>query len=141
MSRSRVIWWRRSAWRRCPDRVSTRIPRPAGSGFASTSPGGMRPSRLPCNGSAASGVARRRPDPHDRPEIRMSFFHRNPPAPPAAGPRPRRGSFGPLAAGMALSLLLGFGLARGLHATDDLRSQLDLFSQILYLVQNNYVEP
>ncbi|HVP70505.1 MAG TPA: PDZ domain-containing protein, partial [Gemmatimonadaceae bacterium] len=42
---------------------------------------------------------------------------------------------------MALSLLLGFGLARGLHATDDLRSQLDLFSQILYLVQNNYVEP
>jgi carboxyl-terminal processing protease len=41
---------------------------------------------------------------------------------------------------MALSLLLGFGLARGLQATDDLRSQLDLFSQILYLVQNNYVD-
>jgi carboxyl-terminal processing protease len=41
---------------------------------------------------------------------------------------------------MALSLLLGFGLARGLNALDDLRSQLDLFSQVLYLVQNNYVE-
>jgi carboxyl-terminal processing protease len=53
----------------------------------------------------------------------------------------RRFSPGPLAAGMALSLLLGFGLARGLHATDDLRSQLDLFSQVLYLVQNNYVDP
>src|SRR5512140_1099608 len=49
----------------------------------------------------------------------------------------RRNSLGPLAVGMALSLLLGFGLARGL---DDLRSQLDLFSQVLYLVQNNYVE-
>jgi len=41
---------------------------------------------------------------------------------------------------MALALLLGFGLARGLQATDDLRSQLDLFSQVLFLVQNNYVE-
>jgi carboxyl-terminal processing protease len=41
---------------------------------------------------------------------------------------------------MALSLLLGFGLARGLQATDDLRSQLDLFSQVLSLVQNSYVE-
>jgi carboxyl-terminal processing protease len=41
---------------------------------------------------------------------------------------------------MSLALLLGFGLARGLHATDDMRSQLDLFSQVLYLVQNNYVE-
>src|SRR5439155_23137269 len=41
---------------------------------------------------------------------------------------------------MALSLLLGFGLARGLQATDDLRSQLDLFSQVLFLVQNNYVD-
>ena len=41
---------------------------------------------------------------------------------------------------MTLALLLGFGLARGLQATDDLRSQLDLFSQVLYLVQNNYVE-
>jgi carboxyl-terminal processing protease len=41
---------------------------------------------------------------------------------------------------MALALALGFGLARGLNATDDLRSQLDVFSQILYLVQNNYVE-
>lgn len=52
----------------------------------------------------------------------------------------RRISPGPLFAGMALSVLLGFGLARGLHATDDLRSQLDLFSQVLYLVQNNYVD-
>ena len=51
-----------------------------------------------------------------------------------------RRKLGPLAAAMALSLLLGFGLARGLLATDDLRSQLDLFSQVLYLVQNNYVE-
>ena len=71
----------------------------------------------------------------------MSFLRRNPSAPRSDSSAPRRGSFGPLAAGMALSLLLGFGLARGLHATDDLRSQLDLFSQILYLVQNNYVEP
>src|SRR4029453_11381735 len=53
----------------------------------------------------------------------------------------RRTSLGPLAVAMALSLLLGFGLARGLQATDDLRSQLDLFSQVLFMVQNNYVEP
>ena len=52
----------------------------------------------------------------------------------------RRSSLGPLAVAMTLALLLGFGLARGLQATDDLRSQLDLFSQVLYLVQNNYVE-
>ncbi len=52
----------------------------------------------------------------------------------------RRHSVGPLVVAMLLSLLLGFGLARGLQATDDLRSQLDLFSQILYLVQSNYVE-
>ena len=65
----------------------------------------------------------------------------------------RRSSFGPLAVAMALALLLGFGLARGLHATDDagsapagavpgdnLRGQLDVFSQVLYLVENNYVE-
>src|SRR5262245_36303429 len=52
----------------------------------------------------------------------------------------RRTSLGPLAVAMALSLLLGFGLARGLQATDDLRSQLDLFSQVLFLVQNNYVD-
>lgn len=52
----------------------------------------------------------------------------------------RRFKPGPLAAGMLLSLLLGFGLARGLSARDDLRSQLDLFSQVLYLVQNNYVD-
>src|SRR5262245_10499303 len=52
----------------------------------------------------------------------------------------RRSSLRPLAVAMALSVLLGFGLARGLQATDDLRSQLDLFSQVLFLVQNNYVE-
>ena len=52
----------------------------------------------------------------------------------------RRNMLGPFGAAMALSALLGFGLARGLQATDDLRSQLDLFSQILFLVQNNYVE-
>src|SRR5258705_11159966 len=52
----------------------------------------------------------------------------------------RRSSLGPLAVAMALALLLGFGLARGLQATDDLRGQLDLFSQVLYLVQNNYVD-
>src|SRR5262245_13723093 len=55
-------------------------------------------------------------------------------------PSPRRSSRGPMIAAMALSLLLGFGLARGLMATDDLRSQLDLFTQVLYLVQNHYVE-
>lgn len=54
--------------------------------------------------------------------------------------RIRHSKFGPLAVAMALSLLLGFGLARGLHATDDLRSQLEVFSQVLYLVQNNYVD-
>ena len=53
----------------------------------------------------------------------------------------RHRRFGPLAVAMMLSLLLGFGLARGLHATDDLRGQLELFSQVLYLVQNNYVDP
>ena len=72
----------------------------------------------------------------------------------------RRSSLRPLAVAMTLALLLGFGLARGLHATDEpgaagsppisavrgasstdnLRSQLDLFSQVLYLVENNYVE-
>src|SRR5262245_31107932 len=52
----------------------------------------------------------------------------------------RRNSLGPLMVAMALALLLGFGLARGLQATDDMRSNLDLFSQVLYLVQNNYVE-
>jgi len=52
----------------------------------------------------------------------------------------RRNSLGPLTVAMLLAALLGFGLARGLYATDDMRSQLDLFSQVLYLVQNNYVE-
>ena len=54
--------------------------------------------------------------------------------------RTRRSRLGPPLVAMALSLLLGFGLARGLMATDDLQSQLGLFSQVLYLVQNNYVE-
>ncbi len=54
---------------------------------------------------------------------------------------PKRSNLGPLAVAMALSLLLGFGLARALQATDDLRSNLDLFSNVLYLVQNNYVDP
>ena len=54
--------------------------------------------------------------------------------------QPRRRSFGPFAIAMALSLLLGFGFARVLSATDDLRANLDLFSQVLYTVQNNYVE-
>lgn len=53
----------------------------------------------------------------------------------------RRSPLGPLTVAMALSLLLGFGLARALNARDDLRSQLDLFSQVLYLVQNHYVDP
>jgi carboxyl-terminal processing protease len=52
----------------------------------------------------------------------------------------RRSSLGPFGIAMALSLLLGFGFARALSATDDLRSQLDLFSQVLFTVQNNYVE-
>lgn len=53
----------------------------------------------------------------------------------------KRTSLGPLGVALGLSLLLGFGLARGLQATDDLRSQLDLFSQVLYLVEKHYVEP
>ncbi len=53
---------------------------------------------------------------------------------------PRRKSLGPLAIAMGLSLLLGFGFARALSATDDLHSQLDLFTQVLFTVQNNYVE-
>lgn len=49
-------------------------------------------------------------------------------------------SFGPIAVAMLVSLLLGFGLARVLSATDDLRANLDLFEDVLYRVQNNYVE-
>ncbi|MFN8588317.1 MAG: S41 family peptidase [Candidatus Eisenbacteria bacterium] len=52
----------------------------------------------------------------------------------------RKSSLGPLVVAMSLSLLLGFGLARALRAGDDLRSNLDLFSNVLYLVQQNYVE-
>jgi len=53
---------------------------------------------------------------------------------------PRRKSLGPLAIGMALSLLLGFGFARALSARDDLYSQLDLFTQVINMVNVNYVE-
>jgi carboxyl-terminal processing protease len=47
---------------------------------------------------------------------------------------------GPLVAAMVLALLLGFGLARGLQATDDLMTQLHLFGQVLNAVEQNYVE-
>ena len=53
---------------------------------------------------------------------------------------PKRNSAGLLVVAMSLSLLLGFGLARALRAGDDLRSNLDLFSNVLYLVQQNYVD-
>ena len=52
----------------------------------------------------------------------------------------RGGRFGPLVVAMALALLLGFGLARGLQATDDLMAQLQLFGQVLNAVQTNYVD-
>jgi len=48
---------------------------------------------------------------------------------------------GPLVAAMALALLLGFGLARGLQATDDLMTQLHMFGEVLNAVQGNYVDP
>ena len=47
---------------------------------------------------------------------------------------------GPLVVAMALALLLGFGLARGLHATDELMTHLHLFGEVLNAVQRNYVE-
>ncbi len=53
----------------------------------------------------------------------------------------RRRSLGPVGLAMLLSVLLGFGLARVLNATDDLRGNLDLFEDVLYRVENNYVEP
>src|SRR5215831_680246 len=64
----------------------------------------------------------------------------------------RRTKFGPPLLAMALALALGFGLARAPQARDalrttagvspgsDLSSQLDLFSSVLYLVQNQYVD-
>jgi carboxyl-terminal processing protease len=65
----------------------------------------------------------------------------------------RRTSIGPPLLAMVLALVLGFGLARAplakdaLHGpiavnadTNDLSSQLDLFSNVLYLVQNQYVD-
>ena len=47
---------------------------------------------------------------------------------------------GPLVVAMVLALSLGFGLARGLHATDDLMKQLHLFGEVLNAVQRHYVE-
>jgi carboxyl-terminal processing protease len=47
---------------------------------------------------------------------------------------------GPLVVAMALALLLGFGLARGLNATDELMTHLHLFGEVLNAVQRNYVE-
>ncbi|MEO5616829.1 MAG: S41 family peptidase [Candidatus Eisenbacteria bacterium] len=64
----------------------------------------------------------------------------------------RRTSFGPPLLAMLLALVLGFGLARSPQAKDalrnpigaasgtDLTTQLDLFSNVLYLVQNQYVD-
>ena len=64
----------------------------------------------------------------------------------------RRTSIGPPILAMLLALVLGFGLARAPMAKDalrapmaaasgqDLSSQLDLFSNVLYLVQNQYVD-
>ncbi len=54
--------------------------------------------------------------------------------------QPRGRRLGPVLVAMALALLLGFGLARGLQATDDLMSQVQLFSWVLNAVQTNYVE-
>jgi carboxyl-terminal processing protease len=47
---------------------------------------------------------------------------------------------GPLVVAMVLALLLGFGLARGLNATDELMTQIHLFGEVLNAVQRNYVE-
>ncbi len=52
----------------------------------------------------------------------------------------RRSSLGPIGVAMLLSVLLGFGLARAISATDDLRANLDLFEDVLYRVQNSYVD-
>jgi carboxyl-terminal processing protease len=56
-------------------------------------------------------------------------------------PAIRRSSFGPIGVAMLLSALLGFGLARALSATDDLRGNLELFEDVLFRVQNSYVDP
>ncbi len=52
----------------------------------------------------------------------------------------RRSSLGPIGVAMLLSVLLGFGLAKAISATDDLRANLDLFQDVLYRVQSNYVD-
>ena len=64
----------------------------------------------------------------------------------------RRTSYGPPTLAMLLALVLGFGLARSPQAKDalrnpigaatgtDLSTQLELFSNVLYLVQNQYVD-
>src|SRR6058998_634457 len=110
-------------WRRCRDRASIRCPRRVTSGCASILRADERHLNRRRRALASSAP---RPGSSTTRGIPMASF--------------RRTSLGPLAVAMSLSLLLGFGLARGLHATDDLRSNLDLFSQVLYLVQNNYVE-
>lgn len=53
----------------------------------------------------------------------------------------RKPSLGPIGVAMLLSVLLGFGSARVLSATDDLRGNLELFEDVLYRVQNAYVDP
>src|SRR6058998_2785323 len=110
-------------WRRCRDRASIRCPRRVTSGCASILRADERHLNRRRRASASSAP---RPGSSTTRGIPMASF--------------RRTSLGPVAVAMALSLLLGFGLARGLQATDDLRSQLDLFSQVLFLVQNNYVD-
>src|SRR6058998_267777 len=110
-------------WRRCRDRASIRCPRRVTSGCASILRADERHLNRRRRASASSAP---RPGSSTTRGIPMASF--------------RRTSLGPVAVAMALALLLGFGLARGLQATDDLRSQLDLFSQVLYLVQNNYVD-
>lgn len=52
----------------------------------------------------------------------------------------RRSSLGPIGVAMLLSVLLGFGLAKAISATDDLRANLDLFQDVLSRVQSSYVD-
>src|SRR5262245_35119657 len=126
-SRSPAGSWRTWASPRCPARASTPIPRPVPNPCASISPGNARLGKPPPNGCTPCGRACPcGQNPYPRGSTHMH--------------KPRRSSLGPFGIAMALSLLLGFGFARALSATDDLRSQLDLFSQVLYTVQNNYVE-
>ena len=73
---------------------------------------------------------------------RLNFIVRSPECPsilPTA-PRSRRIRLGPLAAGWRSRCCSASASRAGCSATDDLRSQLDLFTQVLSLVQNNYVD-